>query len=793
MNGQTPRWPPLRQSQWFGGRQRFLLLVVQSVWMAANGMPTDTQPDRIGGSSSGGSSLLRKLLQDDERSRSSSGGGEEAGTTQSVAPLGGTGVLAALYCAAMVCLLASGIVGCFFYGPRILGKCRKSKSAPPSWPIQRAQQTRSNSDEVAISRQQYLELLRMWARQEALARDGAAGGGSAPDIEAQSPENAKGGFPETNSSCSSGSTRSHLTLQSATFSTASAPGTATSENASESLLREASGGRLGMPPSSPAASRPVSRQSDASIFSVPGSGTATRVAAPPPPPRPGGREEGGERGGPPAAAATRGPPRPTWDELERTLTPAKERPSRGRHDGKESSAARSARSNSAPQDAVRGGARGSEGPRRMAPPPPPLAFLQEPSEQQRSPPTKDKEPATAAGAECAPGEQQAPWQPAPWEKGWELDMGIAGDGLPLHVGLKARLQLRRLQKLVSAGSGSGSLVLPITEDDLKEMTPDDVGRLLSQSRPYTPPGSVSARGLGGSSSPRPKRRTPPRSGSSSKTGQRTESGKAERRPSGDAEGAPAAEGATADSKEGSSSSSGGFKLWRPFWPSKAKDVAAENEPSQEARAARPDDGSRCKQEKASSQQQPPPPPAADRMGQPEPPSASQRSGSAKPAPTTPPPAFHAFAGGHRPQGEQRSKKGWAFRRERERRPNEQTEGKRTAWFWGEKAAAAHKKIEEEAARARAAEEQQRTRKATTSATTFGCAADAQTASQATELVSDVLRQLEATRSKPLAERKKIFRDLQRQLHPDKNMEQAEAAKLAFQQLMEHRPAYLAGT
>ncbi|CAE7726925.1 Acaa1a, partial [Symbiodinium microadriaticum] len=41
-----------------------------------------------------------------------------------------------------------------------------------------------------------------------------------------------------------------------------------------------------------------------------------------------------------------------------------------------------------------------------------------------------------------------------------------------------------------------------------------------------------------------------------------------------------------------------------------------------------------------------------------------------------------------------------------------------------------------------------------------------------------------TRSSPLEERKKVFRDLQRQLHPDKNLHDQEAAKLAFQKLME---------
>jgi len=55
----------------------------------------------------------------------------------------------------------------------------------------------------------------------------------------------------------------------------------------------------------------------------------------------------------------------------------------------------------------------------------------------------------------------------------------------------------------------------------------------------------------------------------------------------------------------------------------------------------------------------------------------------------------------------------------------------------------------------------------------------------------MMNQLDKARSKPLDERKRIFKDLQRNLHPDKNLEQPEAAKLAFQKLMEQRGPFLA--
>lgn len=62
--------------------------------------------------------------------------------------------------------------------------------------------------------------------------------------------------------------------------------------------------------------------------------------------------------------------------------------------------------------------------------------------------------------------------------------------------------------------------------------------------------------------------------------------------------------------------------------------------------------------------------------------------------------------------------------------------------------------------------------------------------QAASLIAGMLLQLDQTRQEPLAVRKNIFRNLQRQLHPDKNQDCEEASKLAFQHLMEHRAAYL---
>eukprot|EP00931_Biecheleriopsis_adriatica_P057004 TRINITY_DN33807_c0_g1_i2.p1 TRINITY_DN33807_c0_g1~~TRINITY_DN33807_c0_g1_i2.p1 ORF type:complete len:824 (+),score=182.64 TRINITY_DN33807_c0_g1_i2:93-2564(+) len=64
------------------------------------------------------------------------------------------------------------------------------------------------------------------------------------------------------------------------------------------------------------------------------------------------------------------------------------------------------------------------------------------------------------------------------------------------------------------------------------------------------------------------------------------------------------------------------------------------------------------------------------------------------------------------------------------------------------------------------------------------------AARAELLVEEMMGHLEQSREEPLHVRKLIFRDLQRQLHPDKNTECEEAAKHAFQKLMEQRTGYL---
>jgi len=50
--------------------------------------------------------------------------------------------------------------------------------------------------------------------------------------------------------------------------------------------------------------------------------------------------------------------------------------------------------------------------------------------------------------------------------------------------------------------------------------------------------------------------------------------------------------------------------------------------------------------------------------------------------------------------------------------------------------------------------------------------------------------LESTSNHPLERRRAIFRDLQRKLHPDKNVEREESAKMAFQALMSRKGMYL---
>jgi len=63
-------------------------------------------------------------------------------------------------------------------------------------------------------------------------------------------------------------------------------------------------------------------------------------------------------------------------------------------------------------------------------------------------------------------------------------------------------------------------------------------------------------------------------------------------------------------------------------------------------------------------------------------------------------------------------------------------------------------------------------------------------SRACGLIQEMEEMLLETRDQPLVQRQRIFRDLQRRLHPDKNATCAEAAKLAFQELMDRKRVYL---
>lgn len=71
------------------------------------------------------------------------------------------------------------------------------------------------------------------------------------------------------------------------------------------------------------------------------------------------------------------------------------------------------------------------------------------------------------------------------------------------------------------------------------------------------------------------------------------------------------------------------------------------------------------------------------------------------------------------------------------------------------------------------------------------AAEKATQKKAKTLSDDMMNRLDKNKSKPMDERKKLFKDLQRELHPDKNIDQAEAAKQAFQKLMEEKDTFLA--
>lgn len=57
-------------------------------------------------------------------------------------------------------------------------------------------------------------------------------------------------------------------------------------------------------------------------------------------------------------------------------------------------------------------------------------------------------------------------------------------------------------------------------------------------------------------------------------------------------------------------------------------------------------------------------------------------------------------------------------------------------------------------------------------------------------MTDMFLKLESTRTGSIASRRRTFRQLQRSLHPDKNIGCAEEAKLAFQKLMDQRDSYL---
>eukprot|EP00930_Biecheleria_cincta_P101720 TRINITY_DN9336_c1_g1_i1.p1 TRINITY_DN9336_c1_g1~~TRINITY_DN9336_c1_g1_i1.p1 ORF type:complete len:390 (+),score=70.46 TRINITY_DN9336_c1_g1_i1:100-1269(+) len=61
---------------------------------------------------------------------------------------------------------------------------------------------------------------------------------------------------------------------------------------------------------------------------------------------------------------------------------------------------------------------------------------------------------------------------------------------------------------------------------------------------------------------------------------------------------------------------------------------------------------------------------------------------------------------------------------------------------------------------------------------------------ADNLMEGIDEELDRTRHQSLQERRKTFRELQRQLHPDKNMSDPESAKRAFQYLMDNRRSYL---
>lgn len=70
------------------------------------------------------------------------------------------------------------------------------------------------------------------------------------------------------------------------------------------------------------------------------------------------------------------------------------------------------------------------------------------------------------------------------------------------------------------------------------------------------------------------------------------------------------------------------------------------------------------------------------------------------------------------------------------------------------------------------------------------ASPAGAATTATELVAEVEAALQSSRGMSAAERRKVFRELQRKLHPDKNLDNVESATVAFQRLMDCRRCFV---
>lgn len=64
--------------------------------------------------------------------------------------------------------------------------------------------------------------------------------------------------------------------------------------------------------------------------------------------------------------------------------------------------------------------------------------------------------------------------------------------------------------------------------------------------------------------------------------------------------------------------------------------------------------------------------------------------------------------------------------------------------------------------------------------------------QADALIAEMEERLAQTKYASSSERKKVFRDLQRRYHPDKNTESCDVAKLVFQRLMDNQRSYLKG-